>query len=175
MSISAPQPGEYSEFNYEYIRRVPAGDVLAFMESQFAQTLALLRSLSEEQGMFRPAPSEWSIKQVVGHMCDTERIFAYRALRIARGDDTPLPGFDQDPYVANGHFEQRTLADLIDEFVAIRQANLHLFRNFSTEDAQRLGTASNNPISVRSLVYMCAGHEHHHMESLRTVYLGIKT
>lgn len=173
MPITPPQPGEYSEFNYEYIRRVPEGDVLEFMEKQFSQSMALLRGLSEEESATRPAPSEWSLKQVVGHMCDTERIFAYRALRIARGDQTPLPGFDQDPYVANGHFDQRSLRDLLDEFAAIRQANLSLFRNFSTEDAQRLGTASNHPISVRSLVYMCAGHEHHHMESLRTVYLRL--
>lgn len=173
MPITQPQAGEYSDFNYEYIRRVPQGDVLDFMETQFAQGMQLLRALSEEQGMIRPAPGEWSIKQVIGHMSDTERIFAYRALRIARGDTTPLPGFDQDPYVPAGHFEERTLSDLLDEFVAIRHANLFLFRNLTTEDAMRMGTASNNPISVRSLVYMCAGHEHHHMESLRTVYLGM--
>lgn len=171
MPITPPKPGEYSEFNWEYIRRVPQGDVLEFMDKQFAESMQLLRSLSEEQGMIRPAPGEWSIKQVIGHMSDTERIFAYRALRIARGDTTPLPGFDQEPYVPNGHFEQRTLTDLLDEFAAIRQSNRYLFRNFTTEDAMKMGTASDNPISVRSLVYMCAGHEHHHMQSIRTVYL----
>lgn len=173
MPITPPQPGEYSDFNWEYIRRVPQGDVLKFMEKQFAESTKLLRGLSEEQGAIRPGPNEWSIKQVIGHMCDTERIFAYRALRIARGDTTPLPGFDQDPYVANGNFDQRSLSDLIDEFAAIRQSDLCLFRNLTSEAAERLGSASNHPISVRSLVYMCAGHEHHHMESLRTVYLGL--
>lgn len=171
MTITPPQAGEYSDFNYEYIRRVPAGDVLLFMETQFAQTMALLRGISQAQAEMRPAPGEWTIKQIIGHMSDTERIFAYRALRIARGDETPLPGFDQDPYVANGNFDQRSLTDLLDEFAAIRQSNLYLFRNFTGADAQRLGTASNHPISVRSLVYMCAGHEHHHMESIRNVYL----
>ncbi len=171
MTITPPQVGEYSDFNYEYIRRVPASDVLVFMKTQFAESMSLLRGLSQEQTEMRPAPGEWTIKQIVGHMSDTERIFAYRAMRIARGDETPLPGFDQEPYVANGNFDQRNLTDLLDEFAAIRHSNLYLFSNFTSEDAQRLGTASNHPISVRSLIYMCAGHEHHHMESIRKVYL----
>jgi uncharacterized damage-inducible protein DinB len=171
MSISAPQSGEYNPYYYEYIRRVPAGDVLAFMSTQIAESLALLRSLGEEQAMLRPAPGEWNIKEIIGHMCDTERIFAYRALRVGRGDQTALPGFDQDPYVANGNFSQRALADLCDEFAAIRQASLALFRNFTPEATIRMGVASENPVSVRALIYICAGHEHHHMESIRQVYL----
>ena len=172
MSISKPLEGEYNPYYHEYTRRVPAGDVLLFMETQLAETLVLLRGLSEAEVTARPAPDEWNIKQIVGHMSDTERIFAYRALRFARGDETDLPGYYQNPYVENGHFEERSLADLLDEFVAIRKSNLYLFRNFITEDTLRSGIVSGNPISVRALIYICAGHEHHHMESIRTVYLG---
>jgi hypothetical protein len=173
MTISKPPESEYNSYYREYIRRVPAGNVLAFLESQLAETLALLRGLSEREASARPAPGEWNIQQIVGHLSDTERIFAYRALRFGRGDEIALPGFYHNPYVENGHFEQRSLADLLDEFAAIRRANLFLFRNFSTEDTLRVGNASGNEMSVRALIYCCAGHEHHHLESIRTVYLGM--
>lgn len=172
MAISAPQSGEYNPYYYEYIRRVPEGDVLTFMAAQIGESLALLRSLSEEQAEARPAPDEWNIKEIIGHMCDTERIFSYRALRIGRGDQTALPGYNQDPYVANGNFSQRSLADLCDEFAVIRQASLFLFRSFTTEATTCMGVASDRPVSVRALIYICGGHEHHHMESIRKVYLG---
>ena len=171
--ISPPAEGEYNPYYYEYIRRVPPGDVLAFLETQLNQTLDLLRGLSDEQVQAYPAPGEWNIKQIMGHLCDTERIFAYRALRIARGDKVPLPGFEQNPYVENGGFEQRSLADLLDEFAAVRRSSLLLFRSFSPEAVLQIGTASDNPVSVRALIYCCAGHEHHHLESIRTVYLGM--
>ena len=173
MSISKPLEGEYNPYYHEYIGRVPDGDVLTFMEVQLVDTLALLRGLSEEQANARPAPEEWNIKQVVGHLSDTERIFAYRALRFGRGDETELPGYFQNPYAENGHFEERSLADLLDEFATIRKSSLLLFRNFTLEDVQRVGIASSNPVSVRALIYTIAGHEQHHMASIRTVYLGM--
>jgi hypothetical protein len=172
MSISPPQTGEYNPYYHEYIRRVPAGDVLVFMANQIQESLALLRSLSAEQVMRRPAPGEWNIKEIIGHLVDGERVFSYRALCFARGDQNRLPGFEQDDYVATGNFSQRTLADLCDEFAAIRQASLCLFRSFSPAATTRTGVASENPISVRALIYICAGHEHHHIESIRKVYLG---
>ena len=171
--ISPPVAGEYNPYYDEYIRRVPEGDVLAFLEIQLSHTLDTLRELSDEQANSYPAPGEWNIKQIMGHLSDTERIFAYRALRIACGDVSPLPGFTQNPYVENGGFELRNLADLLDEFAVIRRSNLFLFRNLSPEAVLRMGTASDNPVSVRALIYCCAGHEHHHMESIRTVYLGM--
>lgn len=173
MTIQAPQPGEYHPYYFEYIGRVQ-GDVLEFMKRQHAETLTLLRGLSDEQASARPAPEEWSIKQVIGHLSDTERIFSYRALRFGRGDETELPGYYQNPYVENGHFEERTLADLLDEYDAIRNATLFLIRNFTAADSERICTASGNPMSVRALIYVIAGHEHHHTESIRTVYLGMK-
>lgn len=171
MPINPPQAGEYNPYYHEYIRRVPAGDVLAFMAQQHAETLALLRGVSEEQASARPAPEEWNIKEIIGHLSDTERIFSYRALRFGRGDETELSGYYQNPYVENGHFAARSLADLLDEFTAIRQATLFLFRNFTNADTARVATAGGNPISVRALIYIVAGHEHHHLESIRTVYL----
>ena len=171
--ITPPAAGEYNPYYDEYIRRVPEGDVLAFLEVQLNHTLDTLRGLSEAQANACPAPGEWNIKQIIGHLSDTERIFAYRALRIARGDKVPLPGFEQNIYVENGGFELRSLVDLLDEFAVIRRSNLMLFRNFSPEAMLRVGTASDNPVSVRALIYCCAGHEHHHMESIRTVYLGM--
>lgn len=172
MTIQPPQPNEYNPYYHEYIRRVPPGDVLAFLEAQLATTLALLGGLRDEQASARPGPEEWSIKQIIGHLSDTERIFAYRALRFGRHDATELPGYYQDPYVANGHFDDRSLADLLDEFATIRKASLLLFRHFTAADLERSGIASGNPMSVRALLYVIAGHEHHHLESIRTVYLG---
>jgi uncharacterized damage-inducible protein DinB len=172
MTIQPPQPNEYNAYYHEYVRRVPPGDVLALLETQLAATLALLGNLSDEQASARPGPEEWNIKQIIGHLSDTERIFSYRALRFGRHDDTELPGYYQDPYVANGHFVDRSLPDLLEEFATIRKASLFLFRHFTPADLARSGVASGNPMSVRALLYIIAGHEHHHLESVRTVYLG---
>lgn len=172
--ISPPQEGEYNPYYYEYIRRVPSGDVLALMQNQIANSCALFSALSEEQASFRPAPGEWTIKQIIGHLIDSERIFSYRALRFARRDSSPLAGMEPNPYVENAHFDQQSLADLIEEFALIRRASIMLFRGFSAYDMLQIGVASGNPISVRALIYICAGHEHHHMESIRNVYLGME-
>lgn len=172
MRIPPPDPSEYLEQQYEYIRRVPDEYVVDTLARQIDESMALLRGLTEEQVTYRPAPSEWTIKEIIGHMSDTERVFAYRALAFARGDQASLPGFDQDEYMVDANFNDRTLADLCDEFTAIRQASLALFRSFTPEIVLRTGTANNNHSSVRTWIYCSAGHEHHHMESIRTVYLG---
>jgi hypothetical protein len=173
MYISKPDPSEYLPYQIEYVGRVPSEDVLTQLATQIEESLALLRGLTEEQVTHRPAPGEWNIKEIIGHMADTERVFAYRALCFARGDQTPLPGFDQDDYVAGANFNERTLADLCHEFAAVRQATLALFHSFTPEIVLRKGTANNNQSSVRAWIYCCAGHEHHHMESIRTVYLNV--
>ncbi|MCB0061653.1 MAG: DinB family protein [Caldilineaceae bacterium] len=171
MLISKPDPSEYLPYQIEYVRRVPNEDVLGMLTQQIEESLSLLRTLTEEQVMYRPAPAEWNIKEIIGHIADTERVFAYRALCFARGDQSPLPGFEQDDYVAAANFSARTLADLCDEFAAVRQATLTLFHSFTPEIFLRKGTANNTTSSVRAWVYCSAGHEHHHMESIRTVYL----
>lgn len=171
MLITKPDPNEYLPMQFEYIRRVSSEDVLAILEQQIHESLSLLRGLSDEEVSFRPAPGEWTIKEIIGHMSDTERVFSYRALCFARGDQAAFPGFDQDEYMVDANFNERTLADLCDEFAAVRQATLCLFRSFTPELTLRKGNANNTVSSVRTWIYCCAGHEHHHMESIRTVYL----
>ncbi len=133
--------------------------------------MAILSSLGERQGNYRYAPDKWSVKEVLGHVIDTERIFAYRALRIARNDKTPIEGFEQDDYVRAALSGNRTLAGLIEEFSAVRHAGLLLFRSFDPEAWVRKGIASQKEISVRALVYVIAGHELHHRKILQEKYL----
>jgi hypothetical protein len=171
MALSRPAENEYKPFFGGYINRVPDGDVFDLLTSQPDTLSELLSSLTVEQTDFKPGPAEWSIKEVVGHMNDTERIMAYRALRISRNDPAPLPGFDQDNYVRESNYSTRTLSDLLEEFHLIRRANVLAFKLFTDEIGQRCGTASDSPISVRALIYIMAGHVEHHVESLRVDYL----
>jgi hypothetical protein len=150
---------------------VPAGDIAMVLEQQMGDTETLLGGLGDEQGNYRYAPGKWSVKEVIGHLIDSERVFAYRALRIARNDKTPLPGFEQDDYVAAGGFDRRSLADLAREFEHVRNATLDLIRPLSKEAFDRRGVANNAEVSVRALVWIIAGHELHHKEVLRRRYL----
>lgn len=165
-----PQPGEYAPFAEKYIALVPEGDIVARLEQQRRDLVLLLSGRSEQDGDFSYAAGKWTVKQVLGHINDTERIFVYRALRIARGDKTPLPGFEQDNYVHDGGFELRSLADLIEDFIAVRRASVSLFRNLPDAAWTRTGTASNHDFSVRAFAYMTAGHELHHTKILATKY-----
>ena len=167
-----PQAGEYGSAYERYIDNVPEDDVVGALDAQARETAVLLGGLSEEQASYRYAPDKWSIKQLVGHVIDGERIFAYRALAFARGETQALPGFDQDPYVANGGADERTISDLAEELATVRRANVMMFRSFSEEAWQRTGTASDNPISVRAIAYGILGHERHHVAILREKYLG---
>lgn len=174
--IPRPQADEYAPYYGRYIQRVAEGaDLFALLSSQPNDLHTLLAAISDEAANAYPAPGEWSIKEVIGHLNDTERIFAYRALRIARGDTTPLPGFEQDDYVRGTDFNGRSLADLLDEFAAQRRANVLCFQPLTDAENVRRGTASNNPFSVRALLYMMAGHVLHHVESLQTDYHVGKT
>jgi uncharacterized damage-inducible protein DinB len=171
--IAATQPGanEYAPYYGKYISLVPEGDVVATLSRQLDDTVALLRGLTEEQAESRYAPDKWSVKEVVGHIIDTERIFGHRAFRFARNDQTPLPGYEQDDYVRAGEFSKRSLADLVQEFEHVRRANLYLLRSLNETAWLRRGTASENEVSVRALAYILAGHESHHVEIIRTRYL----
>jgi hypothetical protein len=169
--MAAPEASEYAPYYGRYISLVTARDILRALEEQCSGTVALLSSLSERQGDYRYAPDKWSVKDVLGHVIDTERIFAYRALRIARNDKTPIEGFEQDGYVTAAGFGNRTLAGLIEEFSAVRRAGLLLFRSFDPEAWVRKGIASQKEISVRALVYVIAGHELHHRNILQEKYL----
>jgi uncharacterized damage-inducible protein DinB len=174
MSASAPakpETNEYAPYYEKYVSLVADADVVETMTRQLEETLALLRAVPEERGGHAYEPGKWSIKQVVGHIIDGERIFAYRALAIARGERQPLPGMEQDEYMASANFDRRTLADLLDEFAHVRRANLHMFRALDADAWARRGTASDNEVTVRALAHIIAGHEAHHVKILRTRYL----
>lgn len=171
MKIAKPLPGEYAEFYAGYVNRVIDDDVLAVLRDQPRELRALLGDVNDHAAQTRPDEDEWSINEVMGHLNDGERIFAYRALRIARGDETPLASFDQDAYITPGRFNTRPLASLLDEFETIRASTLWLVNALDEAMLARVGTASGNPISARALVYIMAGHVDHHMESLSNVYL----
>lgn len=167
-----PAASEHSPYYSKYIDRVPAGDIIGRLETQVEETARLLAGLTPEQAEHRYAPGKWSIKEVIGHIADAERIFAYRALRIGRGDATPLASFDENTYVPAGDFGSRSVADLVAEFRAVRAATVATFRGFPADAMTRLGTASNAPASVRALAWTIAGHELHHVNILRERYLA---
>ena len=165
-----PGPDEYLAYYGQYIDRVPVGDMIALLGQQLEATWALLAPLSPEQANFRPKPEDWNIIEVMGHIADGERVFAYRALRIARGDSTPLASFDQDLFVANANFSSRSLADLLDEYATVRRATISFFRTLDKDGWLRKGIAADNPISVRALAHIIAGHELHHVADFRQRY-----
>lgn len=167
-----PAPGEHAPYYGRYVALVPDGDLLATLGWQGAETAALLRSAGPAWGDARYAPDKWTVKEVVAHLVDTERIFAARALRIARGDRTPLPGFDQDAYVAALDLSVRPLAALADEFEHLRASTVDLFRSLSDEALTRVGTVNDGPMSARAAAWIIAGHERHHVQILRQRYAG---
>lgn len=165
-----PEPGEYSPFYAGYVSSVPAGDLIAILER--AESRALLGGLSDEAARKRYAPGKWSVKEVVGHIADTERVMAYRALRFGRGDPTPLAGFEQEDFVRGASWDDIPLAALLDDLELVRGATVSLLRGFSGTALARQGTASNSPVTVRALAAIIAGHERHHLRILRERYLA---
>jgi DinB superfamily len=166
-----PQPGEYAPYYEKYLALVQSNDILATLEDQRRQTLRLLSGRAEADGDLRYAPEKWSVKEVLGHMNDTERVMSYRALRISRGDTTPMEGFEQDDYVRNGPFARVPLSDLIEDFIAVRRAAVSLFRSLDEAAWSRRGVANKNEVTVRALAYIIAGHELHHRRLLEEKYL----
>jgi hypothetical protein len=170
-TIGRPEQTEYAPFYETYISKVQGNDILATLDDQRRQMLLLLSGRTESDGDIRYAPGKWSVKEVLGHVCDGERILSYRALCIARGEATPLPGYDENSYVANAPFSHRPLPDLIEDFIAVRRATLSLFRNFDDDAWMRRGKANNNEVTVRAIAYIIAGHELHHRLALQEKYL----
>jgi len=166
-----PQPAEYAPYYDRYISLIQGNDILAALDEQRRQMLLLLSGRTEPDGDLRYAPEKWSLKEVLGHINDTERIMSYRALRIARGDATPIEGFEQDDYVRNGPFALRPLADLIEDYIAVRRATVSLFRNLDEAAWTRQGVANKNEMTVRALAYIIAGHELHHRRIIEEKYL----
>jgi len=170
MTRSRPAAGDYAPYAEQYIVLVSGDDILGALGNQLKQTTTLFSGRSERDGNFRYAPGKWTVKEVLGHVNDTERIMSYRALRIARGDQTPIEGFEQDDYIRNGPYADLRLVDLLEEFKNIRAATLRLFRNLRPEDWTRRGIANDNEISVRALAYVIGGHELHHRNLLEERY-----
>ena len=168
--MTRPEAGEFAEYYGKYIAKVPGTDLVGILESERLRMSQLFAGRSERDGNFRYAPGKWTIKEILGHVTDGERIFAYRALRIGRGDETPLASFEQDDYVKNGGFAARTLVDLVEEFDAVRRASISLFRSFDEAAWVRHGVASQKPVTVRALGFITAGHQIHHRMILEESY-----
>jgi hypothetical protein len=168
--MKPPQAEEFPIFYKGYVDTV-SDDVLAELEQQIESFSALLKNVPKEKASFAYAEGKWTIKELAGHVIDTERIMAYRALRLARNDGTPLPGFDENNYVSNAHFADRSLESLAEEFAALRKANMYLIRSLNEIEIDRSGISNEKPISVRALIYIMAGHVNHHAAILKQRYL----
>jgi len=165
-----PAIGTSSTYFRKYIDLVPDGNITAILVRQEDTMSDYFSNLSPSDWDISYAPGKWTIKQSLLHIIDVERVMAYRALAISRGDQTPLPGFDQDAYAAHGKVDQRSGASLIEEYRTVRKASVSLFQNMSNPDFNRLGNASNHPASPLALAYIIAGHELHHLEILQEKY-----
>lgn len=168
--LTRPQPGEYAEHFAPYINEVPDGDLLAFLESQPKLLRQEWTGISEEQANYRYAEGKWSVKEVLGHIADTERVMSYRLLRIARGDTTPLPGFEEELFVRQAGFDRLSLEELLRGIEIVREATLVLARQLDAAAWARMGTAAGEPASARAFAYIIAGHAQHHARILRERY-----
>ncbi len=171
--IARPEADEYAPYYGQYISLVGERDILAALQEQAGETCAMLNGVSDAKSEYRYAPDKWSVKEVLGHITDTERIFAYRALRISRNDRTPIEGFEQDDYVRFGPFRHCQLKELVEEFSLVRTTTLALFRSLENDAWMRRGIANKLEISVRAIAYVIAGHELHHRNILREQYLRL--
>lgn len=166
-----PENNEYGEWYAGYVSSITETDVVAVLAEQIEEISELYGSIDESKGTFTYAEGKWTIKELLGHIIDGERVFGYRLHRFSHGDLTPLSSFDQDVYVANGRSNERTFADLIDEFATQRRSNVALARSFREEDWDLAGIASDNPVTVRALAFIMAGHVRHHSRILKERYL----
>ena len=170
--INRPSQAEFAPFYVGYVSLVPEADVIQVLEGQAADVRLQTRAFIPAREQFRYAEGKWSVREVLGHMTDAERVFGFRAFCFSRGDENPLPGFDENDYVARAGFDRRSLADLVQEFGQLREANLTILRRLDDEAWRRMGTASGKLVSVRALAYIMAGHVRHHLHILSTRYAG---
>ncbi|MBY0491766.1 MAG: DinB family protein [Gemmatimonadaceae bacterium] len=181
MALSIPRPGagEHAPYAITYVNATAAAlaargtdDVVALLAAQPAEWRALLGAADPSLGTYRYAPGKWTLAESLVHVADTERVFAYRLLRIARGDRTPLPGFEQDDWVPESRAERRSLADVLNEIEAVRAATLALVRSLDDTAVAQSGISSNHPVTARALIWMLAGHMAHHLTLTREKYLA---
>ncbi|MDR0136565.1 DinB family protein [Metabacillus idriensis] len=169
-----PEQNEYAPYYEGYISMIPEGDLEQILKEQVKETLHLLNDLSEAQGAFKYAEGKWSIKEVIGHVVDTERIMAYRLLSIARGDAVQLPGFDENAYVNQANFNREKMEDLLQNLFVVREGTLLLLKSLKEKDWLKRGTANQVDVTVRAIACIIAGHELHHRKILKERYLGAK-
>ncbi len=167
-----PNKTEYAAYYETYVSLVEETDIVSALRNQADELREIFSQMSDERGLYRYADGKWSIKELLGHLIDGERVFAYRALRFARADSQPLAGFDQDPYIENANFDAVKLSDLLDEMLFLRKANTLFFNNLDEEAWNRTGVASENEISVRAIAYILVGHIRHHVKMLKERYLS---
>lgn len=165
-----PKPDEYDNFYSGYIDLVNTSNVIETLIQQGQEVFSLIQILSEDEAAYRYAEEKWSVREVLGHLIDTERIMSYRALCISRGEKKSLPGYDQEEYVEQAEFDNRSLQSMSTEYDALRNANISMFSSFNNEQINRSGTANNAEVSVRALAYIIAGHEKHHLNILEEKY-----
>lgn len=171
IKVKRPTKNDYAPFYDGYINNVN-GDVISVLEKQLLTTNVFLNSISEEKSNFRYAEGKWSIKELVGHLIDTERVMAFRALSISRGEKQSLPGFDENEYIKSSNYSDRKFSDLVDELRLVREANLSMFKNFSEEMLNKRGVANNTRVTVLAILFIIAGHEAHHIKILKERYLN---
>lgn len=166
-----PAETDYPAYYKKYIGKVPAGNVPKLLQDQLQNTTAFLRGLPSEKHTYRYAEGKWTILQIIQHLLDAERVFAYRALRFSRNDKTVLPAFEENDYAVEATLDHRSFDDLLQEFIALRHSTIALISSFTDEMISRSGIASNNPITVNSICYIIAGHELHHLAVIKERYL----
>jgi hypothetical protein len=170
---TVPETTEAPEYYFKYISLVRSGDIRVILDEQMEETVALLRCFSEERSRYRYEPDKWSVRQVISHINDTERVFAFRALWFARGFTSPLPSFDQTLAMRHSHADERSLSDHVEEFQSVRVATLDFFRHLSPDAWMRRGVASDSLFTVRALAYITAGHVTHHVGILKERYFQL--
>jgi hypothetical protein len=174
--IDKPGQAEFASFYTDYVSLVPEADIIQALEGQADDVRLQTRGFIPKREEFRYAEGKWSVREVLGHVTDVERVFGFRAFCFSRGDENPLPGFDENDYVARSGFDRCSLADLVEEFGQVREANLIVLRRLDPLDDvawRRIGTANGHPVSVRALAYIMAGHVRHHLHILSTRYADV--
>ncbi len=171
MLIPTPKPPELSTYYQSYLKEYNGSDMLKDLVEQRESTQKQLLSISPEKEIYRYAEGKWSIREVAGHFCDTERILSYRALTFARNDKTPLPGFDENKYIPQSNYHSRPLKNIAEEILSVRNASITLFSNMNKEMLERTGTANSNPVSVKALLFFIIAHQFHHLNVIKVKYL----
>jgi hypothetical protein len=165
-----PAPDEHAPFFAGYVKLVPEAEVLPVLEAQSSEIQRIARAIPKDRETFRYGPGKWSIREIFGHIGDGERVFGYRAFCISRGDETPLPGFDENDYIAESAYDERPVAELADDFAALRASNLAVLGRLDPARWTRRGNANGSPVSVRALAFIMAGHVRHHVGVLKMRY-----